>query len=225
MYTNLAQVLSQSDPRMEPGRDQRGVLVAENRQVIVQCTLERVAIIRDTTTAEPRVVRLDALAVDADILKWQRTAQPTPHERFTTKRAVNPTRLTTAPVKPRRRGSYGALAGYQPRTCQGCSESFTPSSGRQAFCPSCQKQRGMRTGTRRAPTSLRIERVCTICGASYTPASARQRTCGKRCQQIAHNHTQQEWWRRTGSAKAWLAYHTEGGREQRQQARRARMAS
>jgi hypothetical protein len=221
-FVNLAELLKESDPRSEPERDQPGVLVAEGRQIVVQCTLERVAVIRDTPVAEPRVVRLDALAVDGDILRWRRRTEPFKKELFATRRGSNPTRPTTAPVKPRRRGNYGSLASYQPRTCQGCSESFTPRSGRQAFCSKCQERRGMRTGRRRKVASLRIERICAICGASYTPASARQRTCAPRCHQIAHNRAQQAWWRRSGSARAWLAYHTEGGKEQRQQARQAK---
>lgn len=64
--TNLASILAAADDRAEPSRLQPALF--EGRQVVLQATLERTAVIVDGGVA--RLVRLIDLEVDADNLWW-----------------------------------------------------------------------------------------------------------------------------------------------------------
>ena len=63
---NLRDVIAQADPLVTPCRDQRAWL--DGREVVLQCVLERVAIVREGD-GQPSVVRIERLEVGD--LTWE----------------------------------------------------------------------------------------------------------------------------------------------------------
>lgn len=115
-----------------------------------------------------------------------------------------------APVvaEPSRRRNYG------PQICKRCTQPFAPTTGRQWYCPVCQRIR--------RPVPL-TEQPCQVCGLWFQQKLRRQRTCGaKACRQAIHNAAEQRHWVRRGAERQSRWYWERGGKEAKRSAHAAK---
>ncbi len=117
--------------------------------------------------------------------------------------------LARVPAPPRR--------NYQPQICRRCGQNFLPTTGRVVLCTICRVSL--------ASASLSQRKRCVVCDESFMPKLARQRSCGRvECRNALHNQAARDHWERRGAGRQSQWYWTQGGKDQKREARLAKRA-